>query len=272
MRLIRRIKRLMRESVYVTWNLAGKPNPHPLLVYGNQKSGTSAVAALLAEATGKSVTLDLLTMPRSLKATEKAISKKIPVVDFINAHKFEFSREIVKEPGLTMLFDELDTFYNHPPAVFVIRDPRDNIRSILNKLGLPGNLPETPDLSSLKEAWRKNINHYGRIPEGVRHYIEKMAWRWNDFATTARKCHDKVVLIQYEDFIKDKKKCIEELAGRLGFAVVNDISSRMDRQFQPKGDRSTAWIEFFGPENLKKIENICKENMLHFGYPLRARG
>lgn len=266
MRLFKLLRRHFIKIWHLLYNLWGEVNPAPLLIYGNQKSGTSAIAALLAEATGKSLTLDLKRNRKLIQTFDEMLAGKVTVEKFINMHKYEFSREIIKEPGLTMLFQELQAHYNHKPAVFIIRDPRDNIRSILNRLKIPGDLSQNPDPGLIPPAWQKVIDHYGQTPVEMIHYIEKMAWRWNDFAGMARACDDHIIVLKYEDFLKDKKKHIEDLAINCGYMIVKDISSQVDRQFQPGGDSSAKWLDFFGPENLKKIETICNENMKFFEY------
>ncbi len=45
--------------------LAARPNKRPVFVFGNQKSGTTAIAALLAAATGRRATLDFMQRQRA---------------------------------------------------------------------------------------------------------------------------------------------------------------------------------------------------------------
>ena len=47
---------------------------------------------------------------------------------------------------------------------------------------------------------------------------------------------------------------------------MNDVQDELDRPFQPAGDRSVTWIDFFGPQNLARIESICGEEMRALGY------
>jgi hypothetical protein len=75
-----------------------------------------------------------------------------------------------------------------------------------------------------------------------------------------------MVLYRYEDFIADKIGFIHTLARGLGMNPIHDIQSRVDIQFQPKGDHSVTWKEFFGCDNLARIEKICAEGMAQMGY------
>ena len=47
---------------------------------------------------------------------------------------------------------------------------------------------------------------------------------------------------------------------------MNDISDKVDRQYQRRGDRNVSWPDFFGPDNLARIERICGDRMQRFGY------
>jgi hypothetical protein len=40
----------------------------------------------------------------------------------------------------------------------------------------------------------------------------------------------------------------------------------VDVQYQPRGDRGVSWLEFFGRENLRRIEGICGGRMAQLGY------
>jgi hypothetical protein len=46
----------------------------------------------------------------------------------------------------------------------------------------------------------------------------------------------------------------------------------MDRQFQPRGDRTVSWADFFGPERLAAIERQCAAEMKVFGYTATESG
>jgi hypothetical protein len=75
-----------------------------------------------------------------------------------------------------------------------------------------------------------------------------------------------MVLIRYEDFLEDKTGEIARLAERLGLARINDISDKVDTQYQPRGNRGIDWHTFFGEGNLKRIERICSDRMHLLGY------
>ncbi|NEP45581.1 MAG: hypothetical protein F6K35_42755, partial [Okeania sp. SIO2H7] len=134
-----KLREFKNSIVFELQTRTAKINPQPILVLGNQKSGTSAIAALLAEMTDLSVTIDLRKeIPNP--TYDKIIKGELTFSEFVQLNKLDFSRDIVKEPNLTLLDRELAEYFPNSDFVFVIRDPRDNIRSILNRLQLPGNL------------------------------------------------------------------------------------------------------------------------------------
>ena len=116
--------------------------PAPIIVLGHQKTGTSVIAALLGEATGKSVTIDMFHHNNKIRPffREDIFNKKLSLRDFIQANALYFSTDIIKEPDLTFHYEALLNYFPKAKFVFVIRDPRDNIRSILNRLKISGNL------------------------------------------------------------------------------------------------------------------------------------
>ena len=51
--------KMIRQLLVEVQSVNAGVNPTPVIILGNQKSGTTAIAALLAETTGKTVALDL---------------------------------------------------------------------------------------------------------------------------------------------------------------------------------------------------------------------
>src|SRR5207248_837710 len=147
--------------------------------------------------------------------------------------------------------------------------PRDNIRSVLNRVHLPGNTtavhPRHWDTIENGETWRMIVE--GRLPiVPGQNYIEKLAHRWTLGAKLFHKHQDKVQLIRYEDFSKDKAGSIYGLSVAVGLKPIHRIDEFVDEQFQPRGDRDVRWNNFFGEHNLKQIEAICATEMRQFSY------
>jgi hypothetical protein len=245
-------------------------HPSPVFVLGNQKSGTSVVAALLGESTSLSVSVDLVKEYLSTGRTYVKVRRgEINFSQLIRRNGLDFSRAIIKEANLTVFYAELKAHFPESQCVFVVRDPRDNIRSLLNRLDIPGDAPylDKGHLKKVPRGWYIVIDG-GWLGLQGNNYIEMLAARWNLLADVYLKNRKEMELIRYEDFLEDKADSIYWLAKRLGLAPTNDISDKVDTQYQPRGNREVNWDAFFGDENLQRIERICGDRMRFFGYPV----
>lgn len=260
---VRRIRAVHKEHVI---SKLGKSEP--VFILGVQKSGTTAIAALLADATGLPATLDIT---RAISRPGSKVLRKYGVEgfdDYIYRYRREFSKKIVKEPGLTFDYQNLKHYFPKARFVMIMREPKDNIRSILNRLKVPGHLQwldpeEWPELKS-SPAWRINLDSswLGCWPES---YVDSLAYRWRLSAEAYFNETDAFTLIRYEDFLADKKTTVENLAENLGFEVVNDIASKVDNQYQSKGKRVTDYDEYYG-ENIEYIFQQCQVGAQRLGY------
>ncbi|HHP7245861.1 MAG TPA: sulfotransferase [Elainellaceae cyanobacterium] len=241
-------------------------NPHPIFILGNQKSGTSAIAALLGDLTGLSVAVDLSKEVKK-PTYHRVCQGQLPFSKFVQTHKLEFSKQIIKEPNLTLLYPHLRQHFPSAQFVFVLRDPRDNIRSILNRLNLPGHRSQlTPaDQQTISLAWQLILNT-NWLGQGGSSYIERLAIRWNLMADVYLNHPEQMRLIRYEDFRANKIETLMALAQATGLQPCHDIRDRLDVQFQPKGNRTVDWHDFFGDRNLAKIEQLCGSRMKALNY------
>jgi hypothetical protein len=236
-----------------------------VIVIGNQKSGTSAIAHLLADYAGltKSIDVPAVWPPTFTRIAHRSETLRAVV----RAHPLPFTNDLIKEPYLTFLYPSLKSIFPKAHYLFVVRDPRDNIRSILDRLGIPGDRDSlSRDEYDLPTAWKPTFE-----PEiwstDRHHYVEVLAERWNNAVETYLANEEDMQCIRYEDFLADKIGVVDALAQRLELDAVHDISDRVDVAFQPRGsNRDVAWHEFFGEKNLRRIEAICHERMQHFEY------
>jgi hypothetical protein len=241
-------------------------HPQPILIMGNPKSGTSAIVALLSEMTGTPATIDLRLEMWS-PTIDRVKAGTLPFAQFVERNRLAFSRPLVKEPALTFFYDELATYFPESQFVMVIRDPRDNIRSLFNRRGIPGNLSALPreKVAPLLRAWHLMLdNSWLDIPGGT--YVEAQAHRWNHAIDLYERHRARSILCRYETFREDKVGEIRRLARELDLAEKHTIDDRVDVQFQPSGDNRGSWSDFFGAHNLSRIETICGERMERFGY------
>lgn len=242
------------------------PNEEAVFVLGHPKTGTTVIAGLLAEYAGASATLDFWPRLRDPDTLDRLHSGTLPFAAFVDRFRAEFSRDIVKDVHLTFLYPELAERFPEARFVMVVRDPRDTLRSVLDRLDLPGDHEEL-DLSrhEMRPLWRAILEgRWLERPDG--NYVERLAARWSVAASIYLEHADDVELIRYEDFMRDKAGAIVELAGRLGLARRGRIEGKLDRRYQPKGRSDAAWTDFFGPANLRAIERVCKEEARALGY------
>lgn len=232
---------------------------------GNQKSGTTAIAALLAAYIDASVTLDLFPYltPRLLQET---LGTPDGLSHLLRRFKLEFSRDVVKEPHLTFFYPELVERFPNARFVMVVRDPRDNIRSILDRLGIPGDLAgAAPDAFDVPGTWPLVLDGSWLGFDGD-DYIEHLAWRWNRTASIAIDDRDRFEVVRYEDFMRDKEAQIAKAAKALGRVQRRDIHDILDVPYQQVGNRSAPWEDFFGPDNLHRIQTLCADPMRMLDY------
>lgn len=244
-----------------------QPNEAPIIVLGNSKSGTTVIAALLAEYGGLSVTLDFWPRLRKPETLAAVHAGEEPFEEFVRRFRADFARGVVKDPHLTFFYPQLAQRFPEARFVMVMRDPRDNIRSILNRLGLPGDLSdlEASHYRRMRPLW-EGILKSPWLPVEGETYIERLASRWSLGADVYLDNRAAMELIRYEDFTADKMGAVTGLAERLGLAEAGRIADKLDTRYQPPGDRSVGWLEFFGRSNLSAIERICAPAARELGY------
>ena len=258
------IHRLMLKSINIFYNLSNTK----LIILGNQKSGTTAIAKLISLQTGKKNLLDtpLLWQPN----LSKIINQKIKLSSIIESNKYYFGRPIIKEPNLTFFYEQLRSIYpSHVKYIFIVRDPRDNIRSLLNRIKVPGNLDNIDSYFNNFSIHEQALFDNEILPYESEHYIEKLAEKWIFAVRVYFRSTNDFHLARYEDFIKDKTSYITNLTKKIGLEPKYDISSKIDTQFQPKGNNELSWLEFFGKKNLQRVNLICEKYLRKLDYPIK---
>ncbi len=241
-------------------------NPRPVIVLGNQKSGTSAVAGLVASATRRSVALDLRNEQSASPTFIPCRLGRLPFSELVRRNRLDFSRDIVKEPNLSVLSEQVRAAFPEAPVILVIRNPYDNIRSLLNWMRMPGDLRDAPPQAADRlTTVQRSVLQAGWLGIRAHGYIDSLACRWNLIADVHLREPDRVRLVRYEDFCADKTAAVGRIAHSVGLDVRHDVSGEVDRQFQPPGDRSVRRESFFGA-NLTRITAICADRMRRLGY------
>jgi hypothetical protein len=241
-------------------------HPRPVILLGTEKSGTSAITHLLADRCSLTKTVDIpeLWPPFVVDVMRGAV----PFADVVRRTPRPFAAAIIKENTLVYFFDQVAARFPDARFAFIARDPRDTVRSVLNRLSVPGNLEDFDPLAwSIPVSWQAVLEpvHWG-LP-GSSHYIDVLAERWKIAAQVYLDHRQRMALVRYEDFVADKQGTVDELARRLGLTPAAPISSGLDVQYQPRGrDRATPWPTFFGAANLRRIEERCGPVMKQLGY------
>lgn len=265
------IKKYILQVLRRIRNATSQVNKSPIWILGNQKSGTTAIARLIAEYGNLNYTIDFRN--RSYEAAKKIIEiakDKLTAEEFIHEFKWHFSRELIKEPHLTFVFNHFDPLFPGAKYLFIARDPRDNIRSILNRVSLPGhkkdiNLNQHPEIIP---TWKKILRNEGLNINGNT-YIERLAYRWCKALDIYLHNRERMHFITFEHFKSQKETTIRKISQQLAIPEQNDISDKLHIQYQPKGNRSISWEDFFGIDNLNKINTICGSRMEKIGYQIK---
>ena len=266
--LSRDIGFLSNAIIYKIKCIRRKTHSYPILILGNQKSGTSVISGLLGEISSKKTAIDLFYSGFKYSLFVKWKDKKISTKEFINKNKIEFAYEIIKEPHFSVFYQELKSQFPHSKFVMIIRNPFDNIRSILDRLDIDGNKEnlEDSDKKKIFHSWNLVFDNHWIGGEKTQ-YIEVLSERWNIICNTYLENKKDMILIKYEDFLLNKEEIIKILSSKLKLDNNKEISHLLEKQFQIKGRKKDVDLtEFFGGENYQRIESICKENMKKLGY------
>jgi len=251
-------KRVLRERLLA---ITSTPAKAPLFVFGNQKSGTSAISGLLSEATGRSLIADFGGAQEPFIG--ELIRGEIPAARYVARNAWAFSAFIVKEPGLTFAAPALMDHFAQSHAVIVLRNPWHNIRSMLERLDVRGDADRViPGKRRINRTWQSILagTDLGLPPA---HYIDILSQRWLTAAQIAGQLR-RTSVIRYEDFANGKRYTIEKLARECGWPVVSDISEKLDHAFQPRG-RGADPRTFFG-KNYERIGAIAGSKAVELGY------
>ncbi len=263
----------LKGILYRVRHLTASVNERPIIVVGNQKSGTSAIAHLLADYGALSKTVDI--PPLWGYNGLDVMRGDLNFDQIVHDYPYFFSKDLLKEPMMTFFPEQVVARFPTAKYVFVARDPRANIRSLLDSRHLPG------DRKTLREEDRQHLSPARTLLDGeawqipADNYIELLAKRWVraiQGLRSLRSSTSKCLLIKYEDFVEEKYQCVRRAASALNISERSDISEKLDVAFQPRGShRGENWEAFFGQENLSLITTICGDEMDQLGYDRSQR-
>lgn len=254
--------------LYNAYDMFATVHSEPIFVLGHQKSGTTVIANLLALALGERYSHDMF-YHRQYSNMSNVYNGSISIREIVRDIPSAFAAGVIKDPDLTLLLPSILTHFPKSKIIFVVRDPKDNIGSILERLGIPGDLQGRPAEQAFasinKSLWKEALCH-SFAQNKSNHYIDILSNRWNYYNAFGLTDNTRLHIIKYEDFLTDKAKNIEHICSIIGRVVKNDISNKINKPFQPKGKRSTNHLTFYGRDNLSRINTICQPLMLKFGY------
>lgn len=229
-----------------------------ILVLGNQKTGSTAIATLLAQLGQLRAATDIppLHPPDTHLRNDPAA-----VASFVQGMRYYFRHDLVKENELTPATNALLEILPRARPVFIVRHPVHNIRSILDRVDLPGRPIPLEKIDLAASNWEPVVTSRPLDIEAP-DQITALAKRWTHMTTLYRSHRDRLHLVRYEDFTADKQETIHTLAEELEIEPRRDIRPLLDVSFQPRGaHRSVPPHEFFSAEALDTIHRLCAENM-----------
>lgn len=233
-------------------DVLGRPfmNPcsDPVWVFGIQKAGTTVFAKALAIAVNKT---SLLDTPVLWDRWTQAVSAKT-LGAIMRNHPVTFSPTILKEPTATFFPEACLSQTTRKHHVLLVRDPAANIRSAMDRMGLPGN-SELPNGARIRPEYKAFFASKEWTPPVA------LAHRWVMAHSAPAWLSPNIQVFLYEDFIQQPTRIIEQAANHLGFEVVNNIEGTLNQQHQPAGaNRAKPLEEFYGVETLDKIRHITQ--------------
>jgi hypothetical protein len=212
---------------------------------------------------------DVLTMPG--KPFSEALHQgALPIQDLIAKYPYLFAFDLIKDPNFALWAGDLMDAFPDAVSFAIVRDPRQNIRSIFDRVGLDGrvsdisrvrfdpNIPK-PWISYLKGEYHNN---------GHQNPVRVAAKRWSQINEAILAHKDRIKIIKYENFVLAKEESILDLLYYAGFSHENEINDLVDVQFQPAGRTKIAPLQFFGDKNYAEIVKCCYATASKLGYTL----
>lgn len=266
------MKRAMRRLMRSALNNFSRVNEEIIFICGHQRSGTTAVAKLLAIYGDLSLSDD----PRWAWLSRGGLAREIylgeeDVDSVIERNRHEFGKDVMKSPGATPLMPRLKEHMPRSKFVYIVRDPRDNICAMVERL----NKYKSTQVHLDKSMFDKRDPAYQWLENAWLGFSEddavvELGTRWKRFVQISQEV-DGVLYETYEGFVADKVGFIGRLASSLGVSKRRDILPYVDIQFKKKGKSAKIrgkdrWKDELEPENHDKIVSICGEEMARFGY------
>lgn len=236
------------------------PSPDKkFLLVGSESSGTTAVSDLLFKEVDNLRYLEEGEQQWVWDAYRSIYQKHMKVRDYPRLQLFD----AIKVPGFSVIINEFLVEFPNTTIIYLVRDPRDFASSAIKtwKIGHMQDFYKVP--------WTK-VDWLGVNSDDP---VECLARRWKTYLNAASKV-DGVVFVKYEDFCKDKVAVIDKLCQQLNLPFDRErvsqlcdiqLSHTSVRAYRPSGPG--GWQHsILEDRHIKTIENICREEMLQWGY------
>jgi hypothetical protein len=167
-----------------------------------------------------------------------------------------------KTPNHALRMDYITEHFPNSKIVFVVRDPRDGVRSAREHPVIWSTFPDEDRLGGYMEVWRRSVQAHLRHAK-----------------------RDSALLVRYEDFCRCPWKCLQGLSEAIGIEVQDhqlDPSAYGDtpasesqthfRLREPITPESVgAWRDELTEKEVRRVERTLVEEMQAFGYSLQYR-
>lgn len=242
-------------------NLPARVNRDLILVAAHPRSGSTAVATLLARHTGLRAFTE--TGPWTREFDAAVYTGQVHFSRVLHKYRYEFSHDLMSAADATCILPQMKAALPGMRTVYVVRDPRDTICSLverINNYDLSTFEVRDPRFRWLDVDW---LIHDESNPH------RKLARRWCLFLDIATSIED-VFYFRYEDFCSDKPRCISHIADRLGLRHAVSTVEGWDEQYS-KHDRRPIhgpgrWRKMMPAPIARDVEAICRSYMERFGY------
>jgi len=278
--ITRRFKKLMRRPSLLIRNIRfwvnnGKSDEFHIFVLGPPRSGTTLIKNILRshpqvcgvdDETHFFIRRNYVDF-RHPDVPDKKMKKAIRRSGSVPALFDEFSRIRKEEAGASIFLEKtpvhalrLSYILGHFPegrVVFVVRDPRDSLRSAKNHPGVWKDLPSEDPLGAYMETWKRCV------------------WTYLDHQSSTR-----LTLVQYEEFCESPEKELRRVMDFLGMEVEkqqldpsNYGRTRVsERQGLTRLNESISaktvgkWREALDDAEVQRIEDLVQDEMMELGY------
>jgi hypothetical protein len=164
-----------------------------------------------------------------------------------------------KTPESALRLDYITSHFPESHIVFIVRDPRDGLRSAQNFPGYWATLPDADRVGGYLATWKRSVRAY-------LHHAE----------------HETMIRVRYEDFCREPEAQLSALSDKIGIEVqehqldpaaygetevsMNEAHSRLRQPITP--DSIGRWRQELSKDEVARIERTLADEMKALDYEL----